>query len=455
MLVNMKLKNVLAIGLLFFLFNCGKDDTPPQTFIITFDSQGGTPVDPITVTAPATTIANLPVPTKTGFIFAGWFTNVNGGGTPFTTSSIVNANTTVYAFWQHVPYTVTFDSQGGTAVSSVIIEAPATTIGTLPAPPTKTRATFGGWSTTAEGSTLFTADTPVTDDITVYAIWNWIAGTLPSSANWQSVTYGNGIFVAIANGSNQAATSQDGITWTAQTLPDNVTTLTSVTYGNGIFVAVSEGTHQTVTSPDGVTWTERTVPIPYSWVAVSYGNGIFVATSANNIVATSPDGITWTKQTPPGSFNVWYAITYGNGVFTMLGYATSIAMTSPDGVNWTQRTLPCISATGDSGWNSVAYGNGTFVAISTGGCNFAATSPDGITWTARTLPGNIYWKQVAYGNNTFVAMVANKNQVITSADGINWTYKNLPGSSNWSSIAYGNGIFVIIAKGSNQVATSP
>ena len=43
--------------------------------------------------------------------------------------------------------------------------------------------------------------------------------TLPATANWYSVTYGNGQFVAVTYSNNIAATSPDGITWTQRTLP--------------------------------------------------------------------------------------------------------------------------------------------------------------------------------------------------------------------------------------------
>jgi len=49
----------------------------------------------------------------------------------------------------------------------------------------------------------------------------------------------------------------DGITWTSRTsAADN--SWQSVTYGNGLFVAVSyDGTNRVMTSPDGITWTSR------------------------------------------------------------------------------------------------------------------------------------------------------------------------------------------------------
>src|SRR5688572_11845637 len=69
---------------------------------------------------------------------------------------------------------------------------------------------------------------------------NWISRTSAADNTWNSVTYGNGLFVAVASSGtgNRVMTSPDGITWTARTsAADN--NWTSVTYGNGLFVAVA------------------------------------------------------------------------------------------------------------------------------------------------------------------------------------------------------------------------
>jgi hypothetical protein len=76
----------------------------------------------------------------------------------------------------------------------------------------------------------------------------WTTRTLPSSADWWSVTYGNGTFVAVAVGpSNAAATSPDGVNWTARNLP-STDYWDSVTYADGTFVAVAIGS-DAATSP--------------------------------------------------------------------------------------------------------------------------------------------------------------------------------------------------------------
>jgi hypothetical protein len=99
---------------------------------------------------------------------------------------------------------------------------------------------------------------------------NWTAATLPSSAYWQSVTYGNGRFVAVAYYSNKAAYSTDGINWTAATLPSSAYWY-GVTYGNDKFVAVANGRNIAAYSTDGINWAAATLPSSTGWQSVTYG----------------------------------------------------------------------------------------------------------------------------------------------------------------------------------------
>ena len=59
----------------------------------------------------------------------------------------------------------------------------------------------------------------------------------------------------------------------------------SVCYGNGMFVAVAQNTNIAVYSTDGITWTQTTMPVSNNWYSVCYGNGKFVAVAYNSNVA--------------------------------------------------------------------------------------------------------------------------------------------------------------------------
>jgi predicted RecA/RadA family phage recombinase len=283
----------------------------------------------------------------------------------------------------------------------------------------------------------------------------WSIQTSAADNQWQSVTYGNGLFVAVSRdgAANRVMTSPDGITWTPRT-PAVDNPWQSVTYGNGLFVAVafSGSGNRVMTSPDGITWTPRNAAANNNWYSVTYGNGLFVAVAFSGIgnrVMTSPDGITWTSRTSAANID-WQSVTYGNGLFVAVAETGTgnRVMTSPDGITWTIRT----SAAND-GWISITYGNGVFVAVSYDGT--VMTSPDGIIWTNRTSATNSSWYGITFGNGLFVA-VAYLGAVMTSSDGINWTSRTSATNNNWRSVTYANGLFVAVSTTGtgNRVMTS-
>ena len=103
-------------------------------YTITFDTDGGSEVKPITqdygtaVTAPAN-------PTKEGFVFAGWDKKIPG--------TMPAENITIKALWDKL-YTLTFDTDGGSDVASITAVSGTTIV--KPDDPTKTGYTFNGWT---------------------------------------------------------------------------------------------------------------------------------------------------------------------------------------------------------------------------------------------------------------------------------------------------------------------
>jgi hypothetical protein len=79
-----------------------------------------------------------------------------------------------------------------------------------------------------------------------------------------------GKFVAVSNNnSDKAAYSTDGINWTAATMPSSAYWY-GVAYGNGKFVAVNYYSDKAAYSTDGINWTAATMPSAY-WYGVAYG----------------------------------------------------------------------------------------------------------------------------------------------------------------------------------------
>ncbi|MFC4305217.1 InlB B-repeat-containing protein [Cohnella boryungensis] len=146
--------------------------TAIPTYTVTFDSQGGSTVPSLTSVSAGSTISAPIAPTRSGYTFDGWYKEV-GTATAwnFSTDS-VTGDTTLYAKWTAVPtYTVTFDSQGGSAVSSLTEVSAGATI-SEPTAPTKAGYTFDGWYKEASTTTAwnFSTDT-VSANTTLYAKW--------------------------------------------------------------------------------------------------------------------------------------------------------------------------------------------------------------------------------------------------------------------------------------------
>jgi len=161
---------------------------------------------------------------------------------------------------------------------------------------------------------------------------SWSAGSTmpdPGGNRYRAVAYGNGMFVAIVNGSNLAASSPDGVTWTAQTLPASAGWL-SLAFGNGVFIAleISGTSAHCATSPDGVNWTAQSMP-GNNWITLTFGNGVFVAAANGQPwIATSTNGMVWIMRPLPVTSG-WRCSAYGNETFVILDNDNAIAITSP------------------------------------------------------------------------------------------------------------------------------
>ncbi len=103
--------------------------------------------------------------TKDGYKFIGWFLNE----TEYDFSNEITEDITLIAKWEEIPvfrFTVTFDSNGGSAVESQEIEENG--FANLPTNPQKDGFEFIGWYL---NETEFDFTSPITNDITLTARW--------------------------------------------------------------------------------------------------------------------------------------------------------------------------------------------------------------------------------------------------------------------------------------------
>lgn len=260
----------------------------------------------------------------------------------------------------------------------------------------------------------------------------------------------SGKFVAITEGGTAGLYSENGESWPDGFSMPTAGDWTCLAAGNNRFVAIRTGSDAAASSLNGVTWTARTMPESRNWKAVTYGGDKFVAVASDqNSAAYSTNGETWTATSMPTvgddpTINEWKDITYGKNQFVAVANSQNVAATSADGISWTGVV---ISNDSPKEWVSVAYGNNRYVTISsTGDVLYSFTATTG-AWLPASLPepdvGYVTWRKIRYAQGVFFALAESENETVTSfaatsPDGEIWTVRKLATNSSWKDIAFGN-----------------
>lgn len=249
--------------------------------------------------------------------------------------------------------------------------------------------------------------------------------------------------------------SSPGFSTSSFSMATTSTTWNSIAFGNDIFVAVSSGTENFAYSSDGTTWTGITVGVNAVWNSVKFVNGRFVAVAGDGVIGVSANGSSWSF--PNVTAYEFTDIAYGNGKYIITCSGTNVALSSTDLDSFSVVNLP-----EGADWNAIEYGKGIFVMTSFGDSSSLNTvySEDGTTWAATTIPGSV--KSLAYGNNRFVAIAGGftgSSDSFISFDGATWIQSdygtvNDPLVDNWQDICYGQGLFIVVGLNTNVVQTS-
>lgn len=180
---------------------------------------------------------------------------------------------------------------------------------------------------------------------------------------------------------------------------------------------------------------------------------VAVAVTGTNRIMTSTDASTWTAVAAPEALQ-WRSVAYGNGTFVALSYDQDPAnpyMYSTDlGATWTAASKNGASSLYGA---RVRFVNNQFVALYDNGTQRVQTSTDGITWTSVTTNFNSYAPyDITYVSGTYYVVVTDNNisraRILTSTDLTTWTnvalFNVTPTSLTYGyTIQYSNGVFVV------------
>lgn len=263
----------------------------------------------------------------------------------------------------------------------------------------------------------------------------WSKSMQSISESLKSVTYGNGVYVAVGE-NGMIATSKDGVAWEWK---DSGTwqELTEVVWNGKIFVAVGRA-GVVVTSTDGQKWVKRDSTTNDDFECIAWNGSFFLAVSFYPY--KSVDGITWeSTDIDLNSFQILpsYAtsLIWDGKQFLLFGNGQSSVIASKDGAKW---ELKCKTINGtlyDAAWNGKTY-------VAVGSYGKFATSSNGTAWTERNLEdiktlnvselGNdrVTLNRIIWNGKEFIAAgysgsyYDKKSVILSSPDGINW--KNMP-----------------------------
>ena len=182
-----------------------------RSYTVTFNGNGGGTPSPSTITKTyGSELGTLPTCSRAGYTFLGWYT-ASSGGTKISSTTKITGTVTYYAQWSINSYTLTYNVNGGNAVSPTSKSVQyGSAYGTLPTPTKNSNAeftyAFAGWYTAASGGTQVTANTTMgAGNTTIYAHWT---ATRRSYTIGYQTTYGslNRTSQSVAYGSKGSCT---------------------------------------------------------------------------------------------------------------------------------------------------------------------------------------------------------------------------------------------------------
>ncbi|WP_411735586.1 InlB B-repeat-containing protein [Paenibacillus sp. M2] len=179
----------------------------PNTYTVTFESNGGSVVTEQSVNEGA--VATAPgAPMLEGYTFDGWYSD-SELMIPYGFTEGVTANVMLYAKWTKNSYTVSFSSNNGSSVSNQSVSEGETA--TIPEAPTRAGHVFEGWYSDAGLNESYSFTTPVMNNLTLYAKWTAIY-TVAFNSNGGSLVADQNMQTG-GNATEPAVPTRDGYTF--------------------------------------------------------------------------------------------------------------------------------------------------------------------------------------------------------------------------------------------------
>ena len=160
----------------------------PRPLVIKYDANGGTgaPADQAKEHGQSIKL-HTTVPTRQGYTFQGWATSKSSSTVAYQAGATytADADVTLYAVWQIITYTITYNANGGTGAPNTQTKEYGKTVAISATRPTKDGHVFQGWSTANDTTVEYQpgANYTANANVTLYAVWKIITYTISYDAN--------------------------------------------------------------------------------------------------------------------------------------------------------------------------------------------------------------------------------------------------------------------------------
>jgi hypothetical protein len=227
------------------------------------------------------------------------------------------------------------------------------------------------------------------------------------SSGLQEVAYSGSRWVAVGY-SGDFAYSDDGITWTSGTLPDTSRDYYCIAWNGSVFCTVGLNSTSGATSTNGSSWTARTLPGIYDWQGICWDGTYFILAADDTTTCyRSTDGITWSTA---GTYAQAPEAIASNGSGLTVAMSNNYHMVSEDGgTTWKRLDLPYL-VLGLNSMQKISYANGYFMQSSGTTSGYTWISTDGYNWRQIYFYGGPLWSDDRDNNPSVVRWKYCKDQ---------------------------------------------
>ena len=252
-------------------------------------------------------------PTRTGYTFKGWSTSSTATTATYSAggSYTANAAVTLYAVWQAITYTVSYNANGGSGAPASQTKTYGKALTLSSTKPTRTNYNFKGWSTSSTATTAtYSAGGSYTANAaaTLYAVWELAytkprvtgfvvarcdsAGTLSDSGTYAKVSFSwetdktisaitvSYKLVTAASYGNSTAISASGTSGTVSQVIGGGAISSELAYDFKLDVADGSGSTYTTTLYGSISGTM----IPIDFTPTGDGCGIGTAATESGVL---------------------------------------------------------------------------------------------------------------------------------------------------------------------------